>query len=178
MSLAFSAFRPDAEPCRLCQVAEIKIQGFFSVEGRASDKPWAHWRCPRPHHGPRSGHRNEQTVDGPRLLIVAACRMAFRRACGAFLREDVSPPARGLRSRLARPSGAACHTLGPLALRRCGLERLLRGERAAAARAFPAWEWMGDAARGGVKRADPKGGALKTMPGYLENTRGNVSVSV
>ena len=31
--------------------------------------------------------------------------------------------------------------LGPLVLRRCGLERPLRGERAAAARAFPAWEW-------------------------------------
>ena len=70
-------------------------------------------------------------------------------------------------------------TLGPLVLRRCacGLERLLRGGRAAAARAFPAWEWMGDA-RGGAKRADPKGGALNHAWVPTENTRSNVSVSV
>ena len=67
--------------------------------------------------------------------------------------------------------------LGPLVLRRCGLERLLRGGRAAAARAFPAWEWMGDA-RGGAKRADPKGGALNHAWVPTENTRSNVSVSV
>jgi hypothetical protein len=69
-----------------------------------------------------------------------------------------------------------CVSLGPLVLRRCGLERLLRGGRAAAARAFPAWEWMGDV-RGGVKRADPKGGALNHAWVPTENTRGNVSVS-
>ena len=68
-------------------------------------------------------------------------------------------------------------TLGPLVLRRCGLERLLRGGRAAAARAFPAWEWMGDA-RGGAKRADPKGGALNHAWVPTENTWSNVSVSV
>ena len=67
--------------------------------------------------------------------------------------------------------------LGPLVLRRCGLERLLRGGRAAAARAFPAWEWMGDA-RGGAKRADPKGGALNHAWVPTENTWSNVSVSV
>ena len=56
---------------------------------------------------------------------------------------------------------------------------VLRGERAAAARAFPAWEWMGDV-REGAKRADPKGlgGALNHAWVPTENTRSNVSVSV
>ncbi len=63
-------------------------------------------------------------------------------------------------------------------------ERLLRGGRAAAARAFPAWEWMGDVrqcaegVKHGVKRADPKGGALNHAWVPTENTWGNVSVSV
>ena len=59
----------------------------------------------------------------------------------------------------------------------CVCERLLRGGWAAAARAFPAWEWMGDA-RGGAKRADLKGGALNHAWVPTENTQGNVSVSV
>ena len=37
------------------------------------------------------------------------------------------------------------------------------------ARAFPAWEWMGDV-REGAKRADPKGGALNHAWVPTENT--------
>ena len=44
--------------------------GIFLHEGRAGDKPWVHWRCPRPHHGPRGGHRNEKTARRPRLFTV------------------------------------------------------------------------------------------------------------
>ena len=63
------------------------------------------------------------------------------------------------------PALAHARTHGAQAL----YERLLRGGRAAAARAFPAWEWMGDA-RGGAKRADPKGGALNHAWVPTENT--------
>ena len=45
------------------------------------------------------------------------------------------------------------------------------------ARAFPAWEWMGDV-REGAKRADPKGGALNHAWVPTENTWSNVLVSV
>ena len=95
-----------------------------------------------------------------------------------FIMRLIVPLVYGLgRRRRRRRHPARRLLLGPLVLRRCGLERLLRGERAAAARAFPAWEWMGDA-RGGAKRADPKGGALNHAWVPTENTRGNVSVSV
>ena len=94
-------------------------------------------------------------------------------ASGAvWLGPRAPPPPRRRRRHPARRL-----LLGPLVLRRCGLERLLRGGRAAAARAFPAWEWMGDA-RGGAKRADPKGGALNHAWVPTENTWSNVSVSV
>ena len=94
-------------------------------------------------------------------------------ASGAvWLGPRAPPPPRRRRRHPARRL-----PLGPLVLRRCGLERLLRGGRAAAARAFPAWEWMGDV-RGGVKRADPKGGALNHAWVPTENTWSNVSVSV
>ena len=72
---------------------------------------------------------------------------------------------------------SVCIAILTLVLRRCGLEWLLRGEWAAAARAFPAWEWMGDV-REGAKRADPKGGALNHAWVPIENTWSNVLVSV
>ena len=94
-------------------------------------------------------------------------------ASGAvWLGPRAPPPPRRRRRHPARRL-----LLGPLVLRRCGLEWLLRGERAAAARAFPAWEWMGDV-REGAKRADPKGGALNHAWVPIENTWSNVLVSV
>ena len=58
--------------------------GIFLHEGRAGDKPWAHWRCPRPHHGPRGVHRNEKTARRPRLLTgeTADEPVEMRQLCG------------------------------------------------------------------------------------------------
>ena len=54
----------------------------------AHDKPWVHWRCPRPHHGPRSGHRNEKTVHGGVVLNF------FSGAMADVLRLTTTRPAR------------------------------------------------------------------------------------
>ena len=70
--------------------------GIFSHEDQAGDKPWVHWRCPRPHHGPRGGHRSEQTVDGPRKLIVEP-------ACNATLPRGMRLSSRSRACFWARP---------------------------------------------------------------------------
>ena len=106
-----------------------------------------------------AGLRAERTGRGRELILHGA-------SGAVWLGPRAPPPPRRRRRHPARRL-----LLGPLVLRRCGLEWLLRGERAAAARAFPAWEWMGDA-RGGAKRADPKGGALNHAWVPTENALG------
>ena len=83
MSLASVAFRPSRSRAGRAKLRKSRSRDFSASEGRAGDKPWVHWRCPRPHHGPRSGHRSEKTVDGPRKLIVEpACSGGERRLAG------------------------------------------------------------------------------------------------
>ena len=73
-----------------------------------------------------------------------------------------------LGAHLARLVSAVVRVLA-LGLRGGGSGSGVCGEGLLKRKAFPAWEWMGDA-RGGAKRADPKCGALNHAWVPTENT--------